>query len=223
MKVTLETLKEGASKTGSYIKRGVKSAYNSIKEANEDLSKNVGTIRAEIRECREVGKVFKDGVKDDAVLEQLWPASRGIEDYARANNINIIFHTPQKPYEAGSQDFGKPLTITAFKKGFINSYESVRTIDGDVSNISKVITEKEVKIGDTTRKVKSSTEDTFLRRVYRNISEMTEEINAKRKENAENSFGGIVNDELREEIKASNKQIRDGIKDFVKMFIPGKK
>ena len=68
--------------------------------------------------------------------------------------------------------------------------------------------------------IKADVEDNFLRRVYRNISEMTAEINAKRAENRQNGF---LDAEVKEEIRFSHEQIKEGIKDFFGAFIPGKK
>ena len=223
MNISIETIKTGASEFGKHIKNGAKRAYNGAKECHKDMKQNIKELREELDELREVGKVHKAGIRDNDVLAQLGPATKGIENYAKENNINIIFHTPQKPYEVGSNDFEKPLTITAYKKGILNNYTTERTIDGDVNSISKVAKEKEIKIGDTTRVVKSSTEDTFLRRVYRNITEMAEEINTKREENSTGRLSGLVDEELKEEIKASNKQIREDVKDFFGMLNPFKK
>lgn len=219
MKISLEIVNETFAKAGRYTKARAKELYGSIKEANKDVKTNISHIREEIHEYREVGKVYKAGVTDQAVLEQLGPATKGLEDYAKANNINITFHTPQKPAEAGSNLFEQPLSITAYKDGFINSYMASRTIDGDVSKISKA----QIELPSKGKKVVADVEDTFLRRVYRNISEMTQEIQSERKYNKENSFLGVEKEELKEEIKASHEQIKDGIKDFFKMFIPTKK
>lgn len=216
MNLTIAGIKSNVSKAGRYIADKARSASKEISEVNNDLKENIKNIREEIKEVREVGKVHKAGVTDDAVLEQLWPATKGIEDYAKANNINIIFHTPQKPTEVGSNAFEKPLTITAYKDGLINSYISSRTIDGDVKNISKA----QVEMPSKGKTIKANVEDNFLRRVYRNISEMVGEINAQR---AENRTKGFLDDEVKEEIRASHEQIRAGIKDFFGSFIPGKK
>ncbi|MCR5266014.1 MAG: hypothetical protein K6E29_05410 [Cyanobacteria bacterium RUI128] len=202
------------------IKTGAKRISNSIREAEKDLRANVRNIREEIQEWREVGKVHKAGVTDDTVLEQLGPATKGLEDYAKANNINITFHTPQKPAEVGSNDFEKPLSITVYKDGFLNSYMTARTIDGDVSKVTQAKVELNQPNG---KKVTANVEDSFLGRVYRTVSEMAGEINTKRQKNAEGRFCNIVNDELREEIRASHEQIREGIKDFFTSFVPKKK
>lgn len=202
------------------IKAGAKRVSNSIREAEKDLRENVRNIREEIQEWREVGKVHKAGVTDETVLEQLGPATKGLEDYAKANNINITFHTPQKPTEVGSNDFEKPLSITVYKDGFLNSYMTARTIDGDVSKVTQAKVELNQPNG---KKGTANVEDSFLGRVYRTVSEMAGEINTKRQKNAEGRFGNIINEELREEIHSSHEQIKDGIKDFFGAFIPKKK
>ena len=92
MNLTIAGIKSNVSKAGRYIADKARSASKEISEVNNDLKENIKNIREEIKEVREVGKVHKAGVTDDAVLEQLWPATKGIEDYAKANNINIIFH-----------------------------------------------------------------------------------------------------------------------------------
>ncbi len=160
------------------IKTSTKKAYNALR--NSDFANNIKSIKKEIREINESGKVFNTGVTDNAVLEQLAPASKGLEDYAKANNINIIFHTPQKPIEAGSNQFEKPLTITAYKKGALNSYMASRTIDGDVDKITKA----KVELPSRGKKIVADIEDSFLRRVYRNVSDITQEINEERHSNS---------------------------------------
>lgn len=216
MNLTISGIKSTADKVSNYISSKAKGAYKELHEVNSDLKTNIKNISKEIKDVREVGQVNKSGVTDDVVLERLWPATKGIEDYAKANNINITFHTPQKPVESGSMDFEKPLTITAYKNGFKNSYFSERTIDGDVNSISKA----QVEMPSKGKTIKAEVEDSFLRRVYRNISEMADEINAERVEDNKNSIFGP---EVREEIKYSNGQIKAGIKDFFTSFVPKKK
>ena len=218
MNITISGIKSSAGKVGNYIALKTKGMYNELRAANQDLKANIKNVREEIKDVREVGKVHKAGVTDNAVLEQLWPATKGLKDYAKANNINITFHTPQKPVEAGSNLFEKPLTITAYKDGFNNSYIASRTIDGDVNNISKA----QVEMPSKGKTIKAEVEDSFLRRVYRNVSDMADEINAKREYNREHSFWGSMS-EVKEEIKASHQQIRAGVKDFFTSFIPKKK
>ena len=219
MKISLEIVNETFAKAGHYVKSRAKRLSESVKEVHEDVKTNISHIREAIQECREVGQIHKAGVTDQAVLDQLGPATKGLEDYAKANNINIIFHTPQKPAEVGSNLFERPLSITAYKKGFVNSYTTYRTIDGDVNKITKA----QVELPSKGKKVVADVEDPFLRRIYRNVSEMTDEINAQRQYDQENSFLGASKQGIKEEIKASNTQIKDGIKDFFSAFVPKKK
>ena len=80
MNITLETAKETVVRTGRYIKTNAKKLSGSIKEVNEDMKANIRDIREAIHDCREAGKVHKAGITDDAVLEQLGPATKGLEE-----------------------------------------------------------------------------------------------------------------------------------------------
>ena len=161
MKVTLQGIKSQISSAKETMKQSFKDAREYNRENN--VFKEIKRTVDDIKECYEKGNVYTAGVTDDSARAVLDTSKQGLEAYAKAKNLNICFHTPQKPYECGSRDFEKPLTVTVESKGgfFGNDHFVEKVIDGDVKNTTLHTTQKTVKVGDSQREVTSSYEDSF--------------------------------------------------------------
>ena len=179
------------------FKTAVRKAYDGIKDGS--LVRDLKELKNEIKEATEVGKVFSEGVQERGAYNTLYKSRECLENWAKANNINIIFHTPQAG-EAGAASFEKPLGVTVYRTSLLDANESYRVIDGDIAHTSTHKTDK------------LTAEDNFTRRVYRNVEEMTKEIKD------ESAWADV-----KKEIKTSNEMIKTSIKDFFSSFIPKKK
>ena len=181
MKVTLQGIKSSISSAKQAIKESFKEAREYNRENN--VFKDIKRFVSDVKEDYERGSVYTTGLTDDAAKEIIDTSKDGLKAYAKANNLNIIFHNPQKPYEVGSTRFEKPLTVTVESKGgfFGCNYTAQKHINGDTKAITTHTSQKTVKIGDSQREVTSSYEDTFLRRVFRTVDELKNKIAEEKK------------------------------------------
>lgn len=180
----------------STIKTGLKLAKEGVRDALRDESTFPGQMKRlvdDIKETREIGKVFTAGVTDDAAKAEIDKVADGISAYAKANKLNIIFHTPQER-ECGFTKGQKTIGVSAYSNGLFNAYTDMMFIDGDVNHITQFKSEK------------LTADDTFTRRVFRSVEEMTDSINRKRRNDYNSSFIGVYDNALREQtLKAKNK------------------
>ena len=172
------------------LKAGIREAREINRENN--VFKNIKDLITDIKEEGKNGEVFTAGVVDDKAKQMIETSRSGLERYAKINNINICFSNPQHG-EAGFSSFEKPLDIIVDSKGgvFGNNYIERRIIDGDTDKVTQFVTEKKYNSKDgSTQYVKSTQDETFLRRAYRTIDEMLGRIDTEKGEDRAASFWG---------------------------------
>ncbi len=194
------------------IKTGLKLAKEGVQHAIKDECTFPGQMKRlvdDIKETREIGKVFTAGVTDDAAKAEIDRVADGIAAYAKANKLNIIFHTPQE-CECGHVAGQKTIGVSAYSCGLFNAYTDMKFIDGDVNHITQFKGEK------------LTADDTFTRRVFRSVEEMTDSINRERRHDYDSSFIGVYDRALKEQSKkvaTKTKSIFDKGVDSVKKYI----
>ncbi len=165
----------------------LKSSINEAKRINSEdnvfkrIKSDLSELKQDIKESYTTGEVFTSGVTDKKAKSLLDGSKSGLEAYAKANRINIVFHTPMKPCECGANDFEKPLTVSVdSRKGVFGDWQfNCRTIDGDADKLTKFAKTKDLKHGDKYISVTSTSEDTFLKRVYRTVQNLKENVDIK--------------------------------------------
>lgn len=138
--------------------------YNIFKTIKSDLKEFVTGVDESVYR----GNVNTDGITDDKARQIIDTSKSGLKAYAKANNLNIVIHTPQK-YESGANSFEKPLSVSVTSNELVNSYTDNKVINGDTTKTSLYLTDK------------LTAEDTFLRRVYRTVEELKNNIENKKK------------------------------------------
>lgn len=171
------------------LKAGIREAREINRENN--VFKNIKDLITDIKEEGKNGEVFTAGVVDDKAKQMIETSRSGLERYAKINNINICFSNPQHG-EAGFSSFEKPLDIIVDSKGgvFGNNYIERRIIDGDTDKVTQFVTENKFNGKDGIVPVKSTRDETFLKRAYRTIDEMVSRIDADKSEDRAASFWG---------------------------------
>ncbi len=199
----------------SNVKTGLKLAREGVQHALQDESTFPGQIKRlvdDVKETREIGKVFTAGVTDQEAKAEIDKVADGISAYAKANKLNIIFHTPQE-HEYGHVKGQKTIGVSAYSNGLFNAYTDMTIIDGDINHITQFKGEK------------LTADDTFTRRVFRSVEEMTDSINKKRKNDYDNSFIGVYDNALKEQAKkakTTTKSVFQKGVDSVKKYVNDK-
>lgn len=139
----------------------------------------VARFKEDVKECLEKGKVYTEGVSDEAAKEKLDKARQPLESWAKVNGLNVVFYTPTGKGEYGASSFEKPLHISVQKNGFFSWGASDRVIDGDTDKVIRHVSEKPYTINKQQKTMQLDAEEPFLRRVCRTVKELKEEVNNK--------------------------------------------
>lgn len=157
----------------------LKSAINDAKEFNKQYSiwDELSQFKEDIFEAREVGGIYYEGINNNKNARHLiYDAKDVLKEYAKANKLNIIFHTPTKfEITRGAEKIEKPLNvIVELNEGILGSkYHKTLTIDGDINKIS---THTETRKNSNGTNSILSFEDSLLRRIYRTIEELKNDL-----------------------------------------------
>ena len=201
------------------IKIGLELAKKGVKDALKDENTVTGQVKRlvdDIKETREIGSVYTTGITDNVAKAELDKVADGISAYAKANKLNIIFHTPMER-EYGFKQNEKVIGVSAYSNGLFNAYTDMTFINGDTNAITQFKGEK------------LTADDSFTRRAFRAVEQMTDSINKQRKSDYDNSFIGVFDKTFKEKTQKIAKDSKnifnkstEAVKKAVKKYIKKK-
>ena len=126
--------------------------------------KNIGR---DIKSAPVNGEVYTSGIIYRDTKEVVDTSKKGLEAYAKANNLNIGFFNPG-PRDADYSKLKKPLRVMVTSEFANHAYVAKKTIEGNPS------------INTTYKKGFLTYEDNLARRIYRTVEELKNNISEKK-------------------------------------------
>ena len=139
------------------------------------LSHGFTNIKAAYKEAKIAKNFSMEGYGE--ACNEIYKMREAIANFAKRNNVRVdILELPDKKGSVALETF-----VRGLKKN--EGHSILKIFDGDINKIYPKISERTIIIpikGEETqvaRSVVSTTEDTFLRHFFRNIEEMTKQVN----------------------------------------------
>lgn len=148
---------------------------SSIKGLTKNLSEKIKTIKIEKhqKEVESLVRIYPEKAVETDAFKQLYNAREVLANYAKANNIQMSF--------IASSQKGNPqnIVVSVYSKNAAPLDKKV-SFDTSVLYPKEKLTKRMLENKETglnyIAEMKSSTEDTFLRHIYRTVEELTNQI-----------------------------------------------
>lgn len=176
--IKLYTIRSGYISAKKFLSEAYKEAREYEKQNNvyQDIEELIKSVR---KKKPATDNVSTSGINDKETKTIVDTSKSGLEAYAKMYNLNITFHTPEKSNKE-VMAFEKPLAVTVThnnKNGM--DYMKTNVIEGDPESITTYNTEKYIKRDNNTYVAKSSQEENLLNRIYRTVSTLKDNVEAK--------------------------------------------